>query len=119
VRGLRFIEEQPVSGRVVDLRAGLVIGRDACDIVAPDPEVSRRHAVLEDGRFGLEISDAGSLNGTFLNGQRLEHPRTLHDGDVVQVGNTVWRVAEHELPPAVDAGATKAAAGPPPSRPGA
>src|SRR3954447_17243370 len=57
----------------------LVIGRDAgCDLVLPDPEVSRRHAVvrpLPDGR--VEIENISSKNGTFIEGERIETPRVL------------------------------------------
>ena len=62
------------------------IGRSPeCEIFLDDVTVSRRHAVLtlHDGRFTIE--DQGSLNGTFVNRERIESAE-LEDGDEVQIG---------------------------------
>jgi ABC transport system ATP-binding/permease protein len=91
---LRTVEERPMAGRVVILEPGATIGREGCEIVLPDPEVSRRHAVLRDAESGLLIEDLGSLNGTFVNGERIAAPVALQPGDTVQLGNTVWRIEE-------------------------
>jgi hypothetical protein len=50
--------------------------------------VSRRHAVIAVGREGLCLQDAGSLNGTLLNGTVLEPARvyTLHESDEIGLG---------------------------------
>jgi hypothetical protein len=55
-------------------------------VVVADPAVSRRHArvVREGGAYRLE--DAGSTNGTFVNGERLAAPRALADGDRIGLG---------------------------------
>ena len=67
----------------------MVIGREKrSDIRLPHPQVSRRHAVVrqrDDGRYTLQ--DAGSANGTFVNGKRLTNRATwLTDGDLINVG---------------------------------
>lgn len=50
--------------------------------------VSRRHArILKQGGM-VVVEDMGSINGTFINGKRLDPylPETLNDGDVLQLG---------------------------------
>lgn len=55
-------------------------------IFLDDVTVSRRHAeILRDGSDYL-VRDAGSLNGTYLNRDRIEQA-TLHDGDELQIGS--------------------------------
>lgn len=56
------------------------------DIFLDDVTVSRRHAdFLRDGRR-FAVSDLGSLNGTYLNGERITGTVGLADGAEVQVG---------------------------------
>ena len=57
-------------------------------IVIDNPAISSYHARVfhEDGR--LMLQDFGSLNGTFVNGQRLAAERLLRPGDVLVVGGT-------------------------------
>ncbi|BCP16918.1 ABC transporter ATP-binding protein [Mycobacterium paraintracellulare] len=64
-----------------------VIGRaEDSDIVISDVLASRHHAYLVPGPTGMEIHDAQSINGTFVNGTRiLSAPLT--EGDVVTIGN--------------------------------
>ena len=64
------------------------LGRSAlCEIVIPRETVSRLHArVVRDGpRFVLH--DAGSANGTFVNGERLTAPHLLADRDRIGLGS--------------------------------
>jgi ABC transport system ATP-binding/permease protein len=56
------------------------------DIVIPDVLVSRYHAVLVPMAEGVRIQDAGSNNGTFVNGRRVKDA-LLRERDVVTVGN--------------------------------
>ncbi len=55
------------------------------DVFLDDVTVSRRHAEIQRRGPLLEISDAGSLNGTYVNGDRIERV-TLAEGDQLQVG---------------------------------
>ena len=57
-----------------------------------DPDVSRRHAEIQVSSGDILISDLGSTNGTFVNGERIDQPRTLRDGDEVRIGAVVWRL---------------------------
>ena len=68
--------------------AGLrtLIGRSPdCHIFLDDVTVSRRHAEIVHQEDRYEISDLGSLNGTFVNRQRIESAVLTAD-DEVQIG---------------------------------
>jgi DNA-binding winged helix-turn-helix (wHTH) protein len=69
-----------------------VIGRTAEAAVCIDrTEVSRCHArILVQGTTAT-LEDLGSKNGTFLNGQRLQQPAVLADGDEIWIGRSVAR----------------------------
>jgi FHA domain-containing protein/zinc ribbon family protein len=62
------------------------VGRSlSADIRFDDPTVSRRHALIVRGDDGVRVLDDRSLNGVFVNGERVEG-RTLSDGDEIVVG---------------------------------
>ncbi|GAB4274017.1 MAG: hypothetical protein Kow0056_01750 [Coriobacteriia bacterium] len=62
------------------------MGRDpGCDIFLNDVTVSRKHAVIETAGGEVTIRDQGSLNGTYVNGVRVDEA-ALKQGDVLQVG---------------------------------
>lgn len=75
-------------GRPAEAPPGSVkIGRASDnDIVIPDVLASRHHATLIPGPSGTEIRDERSINGTFVNGARVESAM-LTDGDTVTIGN--------------------------------
>jgi DNA-binding response OmpR family regulator len=56
------------------------------DIVVDDRLASRRHACVYREHGQYVVSDCGSRNGTFLNGQRISEPHALRDGDELQIG---------------------------------
>ncbi len=74
-------------GRTIILRRGkMSFGRSAdCDVVLDDFGSSRLHARIHDTDDGPILTDLGSTNGTFVNGERVES-RLLRDGDRVQIG---------------------------------
>jgi predicted RNA-binding Zn-ribbon protein involved in translation (DUF1610 family) len=62
------------------------IGRSlAADVRFDDPTVSRRHAMLHRAEGVARVLDDRSLNGVFVNGERVDM-RTLSDGDEVTIG---------------------------------
>ena len=87
-----FIEQSPSQGAEHAVEQGTTIGREGCDITLGDPDVSRRHAEIQVSNGDILISDLGSTNGTFVNGERIDQPRTLRDGDEVRIGAVVWRL---------------------------
>ncbi len=63
------------------------VGRDpAVDVRIKSDLVSRRHAEILWGGRGFVLKDLGSLNGTTLNGVRLQAPVVLHDQDRIGFG---------------------------------
>lgn len=102
-----------------------VLGRDpSCDLVLNDTKCSRRHAVLEAGPQGIAIRDAGSANGTYVNGQKVERAN-LREGDVIRLGEVQITVLPEEMPGTVvmgpedlaDLGSDAPAPAPPPRPP--
>ena len=87
-----FVERKPMNGREHALDADVVIGREGCDVVLADPEVSRRHAALRMTDDGPAVEDLDSSNGTFVNGTRISGIFVLSDGDVVAFGSTEWKM---------------------------
>jgi hypothetical protein len=62
------------------------IGRSlAADVRFDDPTVSRRHALIVRQPDGVRVLDDRSLNGVFVNGDRIEG-KVLRDGDEIIVG---------------------------------
>ena len=74
--GARFLLDHDVttSGRHPD-----------SDIFLDDVTVSRRHAEFHRGPGGFTVRDVGSLNGTYVNRERVESA-TLSNSDEVQIG---------------------------------
>ncbi len=76
---------QPGERFFVD-RPRLTIGRDPeSDIFLNDMTVSRTHAVMELIGATVKVTDAGSLNGTYVNGVLVDTAELCH-GDAVQIG---------------------------------
>ncbi|HEV2882146.1 MAG TPA: FHA domain-containing protein [Pyrinomonadaceae bacterium] len=73
----------------------LSVGRATdCDLSLAHGSVSKIHAAILMNREGtLLVSDTGSVNGTFINGRRINYgeARQLEDGDVVGFGDVEVR----------------------------
>ncbi len=82
-----LIEEEGRPTRAYRLLTdAIIIGRiDTADLVLPDQDVSRKHALVERADGGWLLSDNGSANGTMVNGATVEQHR-LADGDVLILG---------------------------------
>jgi pSer/pThr/pTyr-binding forkhead associated (FHA) protein len=71
-----------------------LIGRgEDCHIRPQSPLVSRRHCVISvhDGK-NVTIEDCGSINGTFVNGEKVERQRELKNNDRIRIGSLEFEV---------------------------
>ena len=83
------------------LNRTLSIGRvPGNDIVISDTAMSRQHARVVVSDEGISLVDLGSLNGTFINGERVNEERFLADGDVIRVGRALLTVSLVAVAPA-------------------
>ncbi|HEY8119810.1 MAG TPA: FHA domain-containing protein [Myxococcota bacterium] len=75
-------------------RDWFVIGRGrGADAILAEATISRAHAAIGfDAADGFFVQDLGSTNGTLLNGERHKR-KALQDGDQIQIGKLVLRVA--------------------------
>lgn len=90
---LRVVSEGDLRGRTYPLpRGSHLVGRGAeADVMVPCPDLSRRHAYVSwDGSTGA-VADAGSTNGTAVNGVPITQTRRLESGDVVRLGTVDLR----------------------------
>ncbi len=85
--GMFEVHHGPKRGSRIALDTEEVsIGRHPdSDIFLDDVTVSRRHALVRRVGNDFHVSDAGSLNGTYVNQSRVEST-VLADGDEVQIG---------------------------------
>jgi len=75
------------------------IGRQPdCTVQLNVARISRVHAeIRRDGNGGLQITDLGSTNGTFVNGRRIETFTPIASGDVIHVGDQEMRLVEEQM----------------------
>ena len=87
-RGVLVVKRGPNAGSKYFLDKDVTgIGRHPdSDIFLDDITVSRRHAeIRRKGGDGFQLHDVGSLNGTYVNRERVEDA-ALRSGDEVQIG---------------------------------
>ncbi len=100
------VTEGKEQGKILSVDVDLLIGRHAPEDegrLGGDPEISRHHARVSRGADGrLAIEDLGSANGTYVNGERIDAPRTLEHGDLIRVGRTVLEVTDGSSVPAAE-----------------
>jgi pSer/pThr/pTyr-binding forkhead associated (FHA) protein len=88
--GMVVVQRGPNAGSRFSLdRDTTTVGRHPdSDIFLDDITVSRRHAVIRRDGEGYEVDDAGSLNGTYVNHERVETAALRHL-DELQIGRFV------------------------------
>ncbi len=100
----------PLAGERFEIVDEIVLGRENAGINLADDETSRRHAILRPHERVALIEDAGSTNGTFVNGARISERTELKGGDTIRVGQTTFELEADPEP--VDEGATRVATRP-------
>jgi two-component system NtrC family sensor kinase len=95
----------PDQGNIFELTSDTaLIGRRSKSIDLSDHTVSRRHAELREHRGTWEITDLGSSNGTYVDGERVDGTSPLKHNVQIKVGGTVMvfkyrrRVAGYDRP---------------------
>lgn len=92
---LRVLDSPALEpGSAIEVTTATIVGRGPESLLRLDGDqtVSSRHARFDVRSDGIWVEDAGSTNGTFVNGARVTTPRLLHTGDVVRIGETDLRV---------------------------
>lgn len=99
-----IIQREGLPPRKVDLLPTNSIGRlKDCTVQLEDPQISRIHALVTRENDGFLLTDKGSMNGTQLNGKKLERGQStvLTDGDVLNIQGFELRFDLESAKPAV------------------
>lgn len=80
----------PLGAAVVLDQPEVLLGRDprAAAVLDGDDFVSGRHAMVRARGGAPTVTDLGSTNGTYVNGERIAAETPLQEGDEVAVGST-------------------------------
>jgi Domain of unknown function (DUF4388)/Inner membrane component of T3SS, cytoplasmic domain len=105
---LRFISGRFQGGEYPLTDSGVVvIGRaSGLDLVLAEDMVSRKHARLAIGPGAITVDDLGSMNGTFVNGEKVSRA-TLKEGDRLLIGTNIVKIVRIARTP--DANDTRSA----------
>jgi len=86
------------EGKEFHFTESATVGRtDDNDVVIIDPGISRNHAKISGRRGVFIVEDMGSANGTRLNGDVIDGPEVLRDGDYITVGTVNVMFSNLEL----------------------
>jgi adenylate cyclase len=105
----RLMLTTPEGQQVVELRAHNSLGRHPSNTIQLlDKIVSKEHCVIERRGDVFVLRDLGSLNGTYINGERVAGEQQLRHGDEIALGTTRARfedgVGVAVSPPPAEAG---------------
>ena len=85
----RILLVSPDGQQVVELRDFNSLGRHPSNTIQLlDKIVSKEHCIIERRAQALVLRDLGSLNGTYINGERVNGERELKHGDDIALGGT-------------------------------
>jgi len=85
---IRMPGKEPMRYEMTGDTASIGHQRGNTVTLSGDPGLSRTHCRIRSAGKGFVVEDAGSTNGTRLNGQRIQGAEPLCSGDVVRIGST-------------------------------
>jgi hypothetical protein len=88
----------PSIGKRHIIESGEVsIGRNPDNgIMLPEGSVSRYHAKCILTGDQVQVEDSGSVNGTFINDQKIDQRMALRDGDILRLGSVLLKFFAHD-----------------------
>lgn len=96
----RLLLATPEGSQVAELQAHNTLGRHPSNTIQLlDRIVSKEHCVIELRGDCFVLRDFGSLNGTFINNERVVGERMLRHGDEISLGGTRARFDDGKQPP--------------------
>jgi type III secretion system YscD/HrpQ family protein len=95
----KLVAEEGVLKELVlsfDVGDQWLIGRDpdSCQLLVEDLAASRKHALAKKSADGITIENLSLTNPTLVNDEEVTFPRLLRQGDVVKIGDTIFRFYE-------------------------
>lgn len=66
-------------------------------LVFESPSFSRRHATIQRRPDGYLLSDNNSMNGVFVNGERIDHSQLIRETDLIQIAGTKMFILDGKL----------------------
>lgn len=90
---LRVAYGNDVTSEFSFSQESILIGRDSlCDLIIDDSTISAQHSIIEYDMGQWWLKDLRSTNGTFLNGETVDEPIVITDGDQINCGKIVLSV---------------------------
>jgi pSer/pThr/pTyr-binding forkhead associated (FHA) protein len=86
-----FLRSQDYADK--ELQGQLFVGRDPeCDVCIPDHRISRKHAKITVTQLGVIVEDLNSINGTFVNDQKIDRATQVNLGDCLRFHENEFRI---------------------------
>lgn len=93
---LSLISQSLDLGKIEVSKSKLLLGKaENCDITIMDSSISHYHALISmDNNGTVTIMDLQSLNGIFINGERIHHSQMISEGDQLTLGKVHFDIIE-------------------------
>ncbi|HLY10229.1 MAG TPA: FHA domain-containing serine/threonine-protein kinase, partial [Planctomycetota bacterium] len=96
---LLVVEKGHDKGKAIPIPTGgtVIIGRDSSTALPlRDTMTSRMHCKIQPQDDGYYLTDLESMNGTYLNGERVRETIKLDHGDLIKIGDTLFTFQSDE-----------------------